>query len=115
MEELRRHGALLTDPASRRSIQPPYTQNARRAIEEEFVVLERLCAHLGCNPTFRPNTGAQDIAADWPGCFYCPCHGSKFDLSGRVFKNGPAPTNLTVPPHRMAGASTLIIGEDAKA
>jgi ubiquinol-cytochrome c reductase iron-sulfur subunit len=115
VEGLRRHDALLADPASRRSIQPPYARNTARAIDEETGVLVGLCTHLGCVPTFRPDPGAPDIAADWPGGFYCPCHGSKFDLAGRVFKNVPAPTNLTVPPYRLAGPSAHIVGEDAGA
>jgi ubiquinol-cytochrome c reductase iron-sulfur subunit len=113
--ELGRHDLLLADPWSRRSIQPPYAQNAERAIGGEVLVLEGLCTHLGCIPTFRPEPGAADIGTDWPGGFYCPCHGSKFDLAGRVFKNVPAPTNLTVPPYRLASPSSLVVGEDAQA
>lgn len=113
IEQLRRHDELLADPASRRSIQPDYAQNPQRAISEEFAVLEGLCTHLGCIPTFRPEPGAPDIGANWPGGFYCPCHGSKFDLAGRVFKNVPAPTNLTVPPYRLAGPASLLVGEGA--
>lgn len=113
IEQLRRHDELLADPASRRSIQPDYAQNPQRAISEEFAVLEGLCTHLGCIPTFRPEPGAPDIGANWPGGFHCPCHGSKFDLAGRVFKNVPAPTNLTVPPYRFAGPASLLVGEGA--
>ena len=69
-----------------------------------------MCTHLGCVPTFRPTPGSPDIGAQWPGGFYCPCHGSKFDLAGRVFKNVPAPTNLTVPPHRFLSETVLLIG-----
>jgi ubiquinol-cytochrome c reductase iron-sulfur subunit len=78
-------------------------------------VLEAVCTHLGCVPAFRPQPGATDIGADWPGGFYCPCHGSKFDLAGRVFKNVPAPTNLTVPPHGYLSDATLVIGAGDKA
>jgi ubiquinol-cytochrome c reductase iron-sulfur subunit len=78
-------------------------------------VIEAVCTHLGCVPTFRPTPGSPDIDAQWPGGFYCPCHGSKFDLAGRVFKNVPAPTNLTVPPHRFLSEAVLLIGADPSA
>lgn len=80
----------------------------------EIVVLEAVCTYLGCIPTFRPTPGVPDLGASWPGGFYCPCHGSKFDLAGRVFKRVPAPTNLTVPPYQFASGSTLLIGVDPK-
>jgi ubiquinol-cytochrome c reductase iron-sulfur subunit len=112
---LSRHDDLLADPTSRRSDQPDYTRNAERSVRPAFAVIEGLCTHLGCIPTFRPTPGAADIGTDWPGGFYCPCHGSKFDLAGRVFKNVPAPTNLTVPAYHFASESTLLIGVDPKA
>ncbi len=114
LDSLARHDDLLADPPSRHSIQPEYTRNAVRSLRPEIVVLEAVCTHLGCIPGFRPTPGAPDIDASWPGGFYCPCHGSKFDLAGRVFKSVPAPTNLTVPPYRFASASTLLIDVDAK-
>lgn len=110
---LARHDDLLADPLSRRSEQPAATRNAMRSVRPELVVLEAVCTHLGCIPSFRPTPGAPDIGASWPGGFYCPCHGSKFDFAGRVFKNVPAPTNLTVPPHQFAADSKLVIGADA--
>lgn len=107
------HDALLADPGSARSDQPTYARNAVRAARPAYGVMLAICTHLGCIPTFRPTPGAADLGADWPGGFYCPCHGSKFDLAGRVFKNVPAPTNLTVPPYHFATDSTLQIGVDA--
>lgn len=110
---LRSHDALLSDPhSSRRGQQPDYARNDLRSVKPDIAVLVAICTHLGCIPTFRPEPGAADIGASWPGGFYCPCHGSKFDLAGRVFKNVPAPSNLEVPPHRYAGTSSLLIGED---
>ena len=114
-EALRTHDELLSDPNSKREQQPDYARNDLRSIKPEFAVLVAICTHLGCIPTFRPEPGAADIGATWPGGFYCPCHGSKFDLAGRVFKNVPAPSNLEVPPHHYATASTLLIGVDPPA
>jgi len=115
LESLARHDDLLADPDSRRSNQPRYTVNADRSIKPEIAVMVAVCTHLGCIPSFRPTPGAADIGASWPGGFYCPCHGSKFDLAGRVFKNVPAPTNLVVPPYHFASANTVIVGVDPKA
>lgn len=115
LESLARHDDLLSDPGSRRSDQPPYAANADRSVKPEIAVLLGICTHLGCIPSFRPTPGAADIGDAWPGGFYCPCHGSKFDLAGRVFKNVPAPTNLVVPPYHFASDSTLLIGVDPKA
>ncbi len=112
IEALSRHDALLADPQSRRSEQPEAARNARRSSRPELAVIEAVCTHLGCVPTFRPTPGSPDIGAQWPGGFYCPCHGSKFDLAGRVFKNVPAPTNLTVPPYRFLSETALLIGAD---
>ncbi len=110
---LRNQDELLVDPQSeRRDQQPDYARNETRSVRPDTAVLVAICTHLGCIPSFRPEPGAADIGASWPGGFFCPCHGSKFDLAGRVFKNVPAPSNLEVPPHRYAGASTLVIGEE---
>jgi ubiquinol-cytochrome c reductase iron-sulfur subunit len=114
LDSLARNDDLLADPSSRRSIQPAYASNAVRSVRPDIVVLEAVCTHLGCIPTFRPTPGAVDIGASWPGCFYCPCHGSKFDFAGRVFKSVPAPTNLTVPPYLIASDSKLLIGIDVQ-
>ena len=106
---------LLADPQSRRSLQPEYTRNVPRSARPAFLVLEAVCTHLGCIPNFRPTSaGTPALGAAWPGGFYCPCHGSKFDLAGRVFKGVPAPTNLTVPPYLFVSDSALVIGIDPK-
>ncbi|MBN8489834.1 MAG: ubiquinol-cytochrome c reductase iron-sulfur subunit [Burkholderiales bacterium] len=110
IDALARHDTLLADPQSRRSEQPKAARNDLRSIRPELAVIEAVCTHLGCVPTFRPTPGSPDIGAQWPGGFYCPCHGSKFDLAGRVFKNVPAPTNLSVPPHRYVSETALLIG-----
>lgn len=102
----------LADPDSSLPQQPTYIQGETRAIKPEVLVMIGSCTHLGCSPTYRPESPAPEIAADWQGGFYCPCHGSKFDLSGRVFAGMPAPTNLVVPPHRYENETTLVIGED---
>lgn len=115
IDALARNDTLLADPQSRRSEQPEAARNALRSSRPDLAVIEAVCTHLGCVPTFRPTPGSPDIGAQWPGGFYCPCHGSKFDLAGRVFKNVPAPTNLTVPPHRFRSEAALLIGADPSA
>ncbi|MBU0590411.1 MAG: ubiquinol-cytochrome c reductase iron-sulfur subunit [Gammaproteobacteria bacterium] len=115
LDSLTRHDDLLSDPSSRRSDQPKYTINVDRSIKPEIAVMVGICTHLGCIPTFRPVPGSADIGSSWPGGFYCPCHGSKFDLAGRVFKNVPAPTNLVIPPHHFSTDGKLLIGVDPKA
>jgi ubiquinol-cytochrome c reductase iron-sulfur subunit len=112
IDALAQHDALLVDPQSRRSEQPESARNGLRSSRPELAVMEAVCTHLGCVPSFRPTPGSADIGAQWPGGFYCPCHGSMFDLAGRVFKNVPAPTNLTVPPHRFLSETVLQIGAD---
>lgn len=98
----------LRDPDSQEvEQQPAYAQNGTRSIKPEYLVVINQCTHLGCSPTFKPQ-----VEADWAGGFYCPCHGSKFDLAGRVYQGVPAPTNLRVPPHMYTGESTLVIGVD---
>jgi len=104
--------AQLSDPDSQVPQQPEYVKGAERAIKPEYMVLKGICTHLGCSPKFRPDSPAPEIAPDWQGGFFCPCHGSRFDLSGRVYAGVPAPTNLPVPPHRYADDKTLVIGED---
>ena len=114
LDSLGRHDDLIANSKSKRSLQPDYAQNPGRSAKPEILVLEAICTHLGCIPTFRPTPGAPDLGASWPGGFYCPCHGSKFDFAGRVFRNVPAPTNLTVPPYQFTSDSTLVIGSDDK-
>lgn len=91
--------------------QPAYARNAFRSIKAEYLVLVPICTHLGCVPTFRPDVAPADLGPDWPGGYFCPCHGSKFDFAGRVYRNVPAPTNLVVPPHRYLAATAVRIGE----
>lgn len=110
LDELGRHDDLLADPRSLRSEQPAAARSPARSLRADIVVLEAVCTHLGCVPTFRPDPGAADIGSGWPGGFFCPCHGSKFDLAGRVFKHMPAPTNLGVPPHEYLSDASLRIG-----
>ena len=102
----------LSDPDSEQPQQPDYIKGGERAIKPEYMVLKGVCTHLGCSPKFRPDHPDPEIAADWQGGFFCPCHGSKFDLAGRVITGSPAPKNLAVPPYRFADDKTLIIGED---
>jgi len=106
-------GDKLKDPASERSIQPSYAANRDRSIKPQIAVLEGVCTHLGCAPVERFEVGpASGVSDDWPGGFYCPCHGSMFDLAGRVYADVPAPTNLPVPPYSFIDDSTLLIGVD---
>lgn len=102
---------VLSDPQSNESEQPPYSKNPYRSIKPEIFVAIGLCTHLGCSPTFRPEVAPPDLGEDWKGGFFCPCHGSRFDLAGRVYSGVPAPTNLVIPPHRYITDTRLIIGE----
>lgn len=104
--------ATLADPASADSEQPEFAVNAHRSSKPEYLVLVGLCTHLGCSPTFLPSVDAEGMGSDWEGGFFCPCHGSKFDLSGRVYKGVPAPRNMVVPPYRYLSESTIVIGEE---
>jgi ubiquinol-cytochrome c reductase iron-sulfur subunit len=104
----------LRDPNSEESEQPEYTKNDTRALKPEYLVLIGVCTHLGCAPLDRFQPQDAELGANWPGGFYCPCHGSKFDLAGRVFKDVPAPTNLRVPPYRFMNETILQIGVDAE-
>ena len=105
---------LVSDPDSKLPMQPKYATNLERSIKPEYLVLVGICTHLGCSPTQKLEAGeASGLGADWVGGFFCPCHGSKFDLAGRVYKGVPAPANLEVPPHQFLSDSRLLIGEDA--
>ena len=111
LSSLKTLGDQLVDPDSRvASQQPSYARNATRSADPELFVTLSLCTHLGCIPTFAPEPGS--IQGGWPGGFYCPCHGSRFDLAGRVFKGSPAPTNLAIPPHHAKSGGGLVIGLD---
>ncbi|SFX02654.1 ubiquinol-cytochrome c reductase iron-sulfur subunit [Marinospirillum alkaliphilum] len=103
----------LSDPNSDVSSQQPvYAKNRTRSIKPEYAVVIGICTHLGCSPTYRPEVAPADLGSTWLGGFFCPCHGSRFDLSGRVFRNQPAPTNLEVPPYSYLDENTIIIGVD---
>ena len=102
--------ASLRDPGSEESEQPAFAKNPARAMKPEYLVLVGVCTHLGCAPLDKFAQGDVTVAADWPGGFFCPCHGSKFDMSGRVFKDVPAPTNLPVPPYRFLSDTRILIG-----
>ncbi|MEE9445990.1 MAG: ubiquinol-cytochrome c reductase iron-sulfur subunit [Cocleimonas sp.] len=116
LTDLPSNDGLLADPASAVDTQQPeYAKNAARARKPEMLVLIGICTHLGCSPTYRPELAPADLGADWKGGFYCPCHGSRFDLAGRVFKNVPAPTNLVVPPHFYKTDEVILVGEDGGA
>lgn len=102
----------LSDPDSAQPMQPEYATNATRSIKPEVLVVVGICTHLGCSPTYRPDVAPADLGDDWDGGFFCPCHGSKFDLAGRVYAGVPAPTNLEVPPYRFDTDSLIVVGED---
>ena len=103
--------SLLLDPDSNESLQPEYTKNQTRSLEPGLLVVEGVCTHLGCAPGFRPDVGAADLGGnDWYGGFFCACHGSKYDLAGRVYKGVPAPLNLPIPDYSLEG-TILTVGE----
>ena len=103
----------LRDPDSEvESQQPVYAQNELRSIKEEYLVVIGICTHLGCVPTYRPDQAPEDLGEDWLGGYYCPCHGSRFDLAGRVYKNVPAPTNLVIPPYQYISENIIRVGQE---
>jgi ubiquinol-cytochrome c reductase iron-sulfur subunit len=114
MEDLSTLNDKLADPQSQMPQQPEYAQNEFRARETnpEIAVLIGICTHLGCSPTYRPEIAPADLGQAWRGGFFCPCHGSRFDLAGRVYSGVPAPTNLEVPPHAYLSDTRLLIGKD---
>jgi ubiquinol-cytochrome c reductase iron-sulfur subunit len=107
--------AVLADPESAKSTQPVFAENSWRSLNREYLVLVGICTHLGCSPSFRPLLSDEIMGADWQGGFYCPCHGSKFDLSGRVYAGVPAPTNMEVPPYKFLTDTRILIGESEEA
>ena len=119
LASLKKTDALVADPKSLRNpsdLTPEYARNEYRSRKPEILVAVGICSHLGCSPSAKLEAGAQpSLPDDWQGGFFCPCHGSTFDLAGRVYKNKPAPDNLEVPPHMYLSDSTLLIGEDKKA
>jgi ubiquinol-cytochrome c reductase iron-sulfur subunit len=112
LERMVASDAELSDRDSEEDQQPSYAQNDTRSIEPEILVILGVCTHLGCAPIERFEIGPADLGPDWPGGFFCPCHGSKFDLAGRVYDGLPAPLNMVVPPHRYLGENIIFIGDD---
>jgi ubiquinol-cytochrome c reductase iron-sulfur subunit len=113
LKQLDKATPFLLDPASDGSVQPAYAKNEARAAKPEFLVVLGVCTHLGCSPLPKFAPADVTVSADWPGGFYCPCHGSKFDLAGRVFKGVPAPANLVVPPYSFLTDSRILVGSDS--
>lgn len=109
---LSKSASMLRDPGSEESTQPEDAKNEYRSLRRNYLVLEGVCTHLGCAPVPRFEVAPADLGPEWPGGFYCPCHGSKFDLAGRVFAGVPAPTNLPVPPYRYINDNTILIGSE---
>ena len=112
LEKLNAKNERLADPSSERVQQPTYAKNETRSIRPDVLVLVGLCTHLSCSPKFRPAIAPQEFDPEWVGGFYCPCHGSKFDLAGRVYAGVPAPSNLEVPPHFYESDEVVVIGID---
>jgi len=110
---LKNNDGRLRDPQSAESDQPEFAKNEARAIKPEFLVLVGVCTHLGCAPLDKFSPGDATVSADWPGGFFCPCHGSKFDMSGRVFQGVPAPLNLPVPPYKFVSDTRIMIGAES--
>ena len=117
LEGLKKVEGVVSDPTSQKSVQPDYISGTEtRAIKPEFMIMLGVCTHLGCAPKYVPEVGVADLGGDeWQGGFFCPCHGSKFDLAGRVYKGVPAPLNLEVPPHAYQGDTVVVIGEEGGA
>ena len=114
LDLLGKHDNILVDPKSEQPQQPTYCKNEYRSIKPQYWVAVGICTHLGCSPTYRKEVGAADIGSYWPGGFLCPCHGSRFDLSGRVFTGSPAPVNLVIPPYKYLNDRRILIGDDSK-
>jgi ubiquinol-cytochrome c reductase iron-sulfur subunit len=115
LESIKQSDARVADPKSQRGkgeLTPEYAQNEFRSIKPDLLVVVGICSHLGCSPQDRFKAGAEAFESDWKGGFYCPCHGSLFDLAGRVYKNKPAPDNLKVPPYQYLSETKILIGED---
>ncbi len=117
LETVKQNEAKVADPRSQRNpseLTPEYARNEFRSIKPEYLVVVGICSHLGCSPVDKFKVQAEAFESDWKGGFYCPCHGSLFDLAGRVYKNKPAPDNLEVPPHKYLSDTRILIGEDSK-
>jgi ubiquinol-cytochrome c reductase iron-sulfur subunit len=114
LEAIKKSDPQVADPASQVPLQPEYAKNEFRSIKPDIAVLVGVCSHLGCSPQYKGVEAKVEMGADWGGGFYCPCHGSKFDFAGRVYKGVPAPVNLTVPPYAFLSETKIVIGEDNK-
>ncbi len=114
LARLPKNDSFLLDPKSEQPQQPEYCKNEWRSIKPELLVVVGICTHLGCSPTFRKEVGAADLGADWPGGWLCPCHGSKYDLAARVFKDVPAPLNMDIPPYKFVNDNLILVGDDSK-
>ncbi len=112
LEILAENEAILADPQSNSCDSPDYIDPRTRSIKPEILVVVGLCTHLGCSPLFRPTVGSADMGADWKGGYFCPCHGSHYDMSGRVWRGQPAPLNLPVPPHSYETDEVIVVGLD---
>lgn len=114
LDTVKKNDGNVADPASKKPMQPPYARNEFRSIKPDYLVVVGICTHLGCSPVDKFAPGPELFDANWQGGFYCPCHGSLFDLAGRVYKNKPAPDNLEVPPYKFLSDTKILIGEDSK-
>jgi ubiquinol-cytochrome c reductase iron-sulfur subunit len=117
LDSVKQSDSKVADPQSKRNpaeLTPRYAQNEYRSVKPEYLVVVGICTHLGCSPVDKFKSQPESFDADWKGGFYCPCHGSLFDLAGRVYKNKPAPDNLRVPPHMFLSDTKILIGEDKK-
>lgn len=112
IKDLKGLDGVLTDPNSEVNHQPEDCKNETRSIKPNVLVAIGICTHLGCSPTYRPDIAPADLGAEWKGGFFCPCHGSKFDIAGRVYAGAPAPTNLVVPPHKYLSDTTILVGDE---
>jgi ubiquinol-cytochrome c reductase iron-sulfur subunit len=114
LESVKKSQDKVADPASEKAKQPAYAKNEFRAVKPEYLVVVGICTHLGCSPVDKLKAQPEQFEASWQGGFYCPCHGSLFDLAGRVYKNKPAPDNLEVPPYKFLSDTRILIGDDSK-
>jgi len=114
LDSIKKADNKVADPASKKPQQPAYAKNEYRAVKPEYLVVVGICTHLGCAPVDKLKAQPEEFEATWQGGFYCPCHGSLFDLAGRVYKNKPAPDNLEVPPHKFLSDTRILIGDDSK-
>lgn len=115
LEQLANPDPHVRDPQSEENQQPEYARNIYRSIKPEYLIMLGLCTHLGCSPTFVAGEDEHDLGPEWKGGFFCPCHGSTFDLAGRVHKNFPAPSNIIIPPHKYLTDTRVLVGDDSEA